>query len=72
MTANEGQIVGLYEHFASADVNLVLERDSDTLRAECVIQLAFIGDDALHSACLSAGQSHNFVAFTDDAACHLS
>ena len=72
VAALAGQVVGMDQHLAPRDVDLVLEREGDAERWEGFLQLAVVGHDAFHSRGLARGQGHYRVSLAHHAARHLS
>ena len=72
VAAREGPVVRVYKHLATGDINLVLKRQRNALRGESLVELAVVGNNALHARSFSRRQGHDRIALADNTARHLA
>ncbi len=61
-------IVGMHQHVAAGNVDLVFQGQGDGLAGTGLLQFALEGDDGFHLAALARRQCHHFVALAHHAA----
>src|SRR5690606_39034517 len=65
---NARQVVGMHQHVATGDVDLVFQGQGDGFARRGLLQLAVEGDNGLDAAALARWQDSDFIALAHDAA----
>ena len=72
VTVFHRQIIRMYQHFATGNVDFVFQSNGNALGRESIIQFAIVSNDTFHFRCFAWRQSHHRISFTDDTAGDLT
>ena len=72
ITVRDRQVIGMHQHLATGNVDLILQGQGHAERRIGTLQFTVVGDDTFHLRGLPGRQGHHRVSLTHDTTGHLA